>query len=497
MTTKASRECGAPTRADQPTPRAPHTKVTVEPSDSSDLCVARAEVRVKNGRTESIGASAGLTCAPGKNGSVDLDLLPGFATPGPLRERLSGLVLAGAKTATFDLYDSARLDPAGVPAPGSHWTMHDSTDRPLAVLRTETVEILRLAEVTFAMADLEGESFISAESWRRAHEDYWAPFVEQLRAQTDDPAWSLTNDTLVVFETFTLVERLAAADEGRYPVVELTVPLTDQEIAASDLYELDTVGIEELALAADRVTLRAGFSSDDAAARAERWVWANHPDWRPRFEVIVGDDWLDAWREHFTPVQVGSLLIVPDWDGARAEADDHTAEVQRLLLDPKRAWGTGAHASTALVLGALQSPSLSLDGARVLDVGCGSGILAIAALLLGASTARGIDVDRSAIAVTTENARRNGVADRCSAEWVPLDAITETFDVVCANILAPVLIEMAGDLQRVTTEGGTILLAGLIDEQLDSVLCAFDRCESVEIRTDDAWRGIVLRRASA
>ena len=100
----------------------------------------------------------------GKNWDVDLNRLPGFATPGPLRERLSGLVLAGAKTATFDLYDSARFDPGGVPVPGSRWTMHDSTDRPLAVLRTESVETLRLAEVTFALADLEGESFTSAES---------------------------------------------------------------------------------------------------------------------------------------------------------------------------------------------------------------------------------------------------------------------------------------------------------------------------------------------
>lgn len=428
------------------------------------------------------------------NRGVGLVVLSGFATPGTLRERLSGLVLAGAKTATFDLFDKARLDPAGVPAPGSHWTMHDSTDRPLAVLRTESVEILRLAEVTFAMADLEGESFTSAESWRCAHEEYWTPFVEELRAQMNNPAWLLDDDTLVVFETFALVERLAAADEGRYPVVELTVPSTDHELAASDLYELDTVGIEELCASGDDVVLRAGFASDDAAAEAERWIWANHPDWTPRFEVIVGDDWLDAWREHFSPVQVGSLLIVPDWDGAVATPEDGTVELQRVLLDPKRAWGTGAHASTSLVLAALQSPSVTLAGARVLDVGCGSGVLTIAALLLGASTAQGIDIDRTAIAVTMENARRNGVDDRCSAEWVPLDAITESFDVVCANILAPVLIELAGPLQRVTRGGGTILLAGLIDEQVDRVLNAFDRCDPVEIRTDGAWRGIVLRR---
>lgn len=413
--------------------------------------------------------------------------------PGPLRERLSGLVLAGTKTATFDLYDSARHDPAGVPAPGLRWTMHDSTGRPLGVLETTSVEILRLADVTFAMADLEGESFSSVESWRRAHESYWTPFVEELRALTNDPGWALGNDTLVVFETFVLVERLGAADEGRYPVVELTVPATEHELAAAELYELDTVGIEEFDSSADNATLRAGFASDDAAALAERWIWANQPHWKPRFEVIVGDDWLDTWREHFAPVQVGSLLIVPDWHGAISATDNDSVGLQRVLLDPKRAWGTGAHASTSLVLNALQSSAVSLAGARLLDVGCGSGVLSIAALLLGATSAQSIDIDRTAVAVTMENARRNHVDDRCSAEWLPLGEVTEVFDIVVANILAPVLIDLAADLQRVTRKGGTILLAGLIDEQVGRVLNAFDRCDPVEIRADGAWRGIVLR----
>ncbi len=371
--------------------------------------------------------------------------------------------------------------------------MHDSSGRPLAVLNTISVEVLRLADVTFAMADLEGESFKSAEGWRRAHEDYWAPFVEELRARTNDPTWSLRDDTLVVFETFSVTDRLPAADEGRYPVVELSVPSADSELAATYLYELDTVGIEDVTATADHVTLRAGFASDDAAAVAERWVWANEPEWEPRFEVIVGDDWLDAWREHFVPVHIGSLLVAPDWEGATEPATGVFPGTQRLLLDPKHAWGTGAHASTGLVLSAMQSPSVKLTGAQVLDVGCGSGILAIAALLLGASSAHGIDVDRTAIAVTLENARRNAVDDRCSSSWTPLEAINETFDVVCANILAPVLIQLASNLQRVTRAGGTILLAGLIDEQVDRVKDAFDQCSVIEIRTDGSWRGMVLR----
>lgn len=471
-----------------------HAQILVKPTRQRPFLPA-ARLEWDRGRTTSSASSRKTQCTTGKNKSVELNQLPGFATPGPLRERLSGLVLAGVKTATFDLFDFARFDPSGVPAAGGTWTMHDSIGRALALLNTTAVEVLRLADVTFAMAQLEGESFSSAQSWRHAHENYWSPFVDEVRAQTKDPKWSLTDNTLVVFETFVVAERLDAADEGRYPVVELMVPSGDMELAAADLYELDTVGIEELSLSGSGVSLRAGFASDDAGAIAEQWLWANHAEWIPRFEVIVGDNWLDAWREHFVPVQVGTLRIVPDWDGAQPATNDASPPGTRtMLLDPKRAWGTGAHASTALVLGALQSPFVTLTGARVLDVGCGSGILAIATLMLGASSAHGIDVDRTAITVTMENARRNGVENRCSAAWTPIEEVHETFDVVVANILAPVLIELANDLQRVTRPEGTLVLAGLIDEQVERVRAAFGECSVVESRADGAWRAILLRR---
>ncbi len=425
---------------------------------------------------------------------MNVPTLPGFATPGPLRERLSGLVLAGVKTAAFDLLDLARFDPSGVPMPGSKWTMHDSRDRPLAVLATVAVAVVRMGDVTFEMVEQEGESFASVEAWRTAHETYWTPFIEEVRAQTDDQTWSLHDDTLVVFETLAIAERLDAADEGRYPVVELTVASSDAELAAADLYDLDTVGVEEVFDDGATVGLRAGFTSDESAAKAERWLWLHHREWQPRFEVVVGDDWLDAWREHFTPVRVGALTIVPDWEGSTRSVDVAAPPNQQILLDPKRAWGTGAHQSTALLLDAMQSPMVGCAQARVLDVGCGSGILGIAALVLGAASSHGIDVDRSAITVTMENARRNHVDHRCTASWTPLADVTDSYDVVFANILAPILIALAADVQRVTRVGGTILLAGLIDEQVERVVHAYDSCSVIDDRHDGSWRALVLRR---
>lgn len=372
--------------------------------------------------------------------------------------------------------------------------MHDSSDRPLAELRTVSVDIVEMGDVTFSMVEQEGEFFSSVDMWRAAHENYWAPFVEEVRAQTNNPTWSLTAETVLVFETFTIVERLAAADEGRYPVVELVVASSDAELAASDFYDLDTIGVEELFDDGTSTGLRAGFTSDEIAAEAERWLWAHHPEWRPRFEVIVGDDWLDAWREHFTPVRIGGFTIVPDWAGSDQTTSHDASTTRQILLDPKRAWGTGAHQSTALLLDAMQSPTIALRRARVLDIGCGSGILGIAALTLGASSSHGIDVDRVAITVTMENARRNNVDDRCTASWTPLADVADTYDVVFANILAPVLIEMADDVQRVTRSGGTILLAGLIDEQVDRVVTAYSACSVLDVHHDGVWRALVLRR---
>jgi len=178
-------------------------------------------------------------------------------------------------------------------------------------------------------------------------------------------------------------------------------------------------------------------------------------------------DWVRIWLRDWKPLKFGSRL----WVSPRAklnEIDDPGAIV--VALDPGLAFGTGTHPSTALCLEWLAGARL--DGKSVLDYGCGSGLLAIAALKLGAVRALGVDIDPQALQATRENARANGVESRlraCAAdEFAPAP-----YDVVVANILARPLIELAPRLGASLTPGGDIVLAGVLDAHADEVMAAF------------------------
>jgi ribosomal protein L11 methyltransferase len=313
-----------------------------------------------------------------------------------------------------------------------------------------------------------------------------------------------------------------SSDGSRYPVVECLVPLDDLEWASAELYDLGTVGIEELdpsALTTPRnpatkdaptgtselLGLRAGFPSKAMAHAAAQFLLDGEADrdvaWQPKVEIIVGDDWLDAWREYFEPLRAGRIVVAPAWkqhDGSLADnalLKNLSAQDMVLWLEPGRAWGTGAHCSTSLCLSALQR-ALTIDAQliRVLDVGCGSGVLSVAALLLGARSAYGVDIDETSPGVTMENAARNGVADRCTASTQPVGTVTETYEVVLANILAPVLIDLATDIADRVAPGGVLILAGLIEEQRERVLAAYEGFSVEQTEHQGEWVGLTLRR---
>ena len=184
-------------------------------------------------------------------------------------------------------------------------------------------------------------------------------------------------------------------------------------------------------------------------------------------------------------------MVVPAWK--QYTAIPSLAGDLVISLDPGRSFGTGAHPSTALVLGLLQS--LDLHGLSVLDVGCGSGILSVAAARLGAATVTAIDVEEAAVPTTLANATRNGVA--VSVSTTSVAALKGSWDVVLANILAPILIELASDLTRLVARGGRIVLSGLIDAQRDRVLAAYPGFEVVEQRIDGVWIGLLTHRRAA
>lgn len=290
----------------------------------------------------------------------------------------------------------------------------------------------------------------------------------------------------------------------RYPIVECVVPDDELDLASADFYDLGTVGIEELGHNDDAGTtaLRVGFPSEELARAAESAV---DPAWNARFRFFVGDDWLDAWREHFEPFRAGNIVIVPTWKD-EAELLGHPILLAMgypditLHLDPGRSFGTGAHPSTRMILEAVQANgggSLGpLKGKRVLDIGCGSGVLAVAALLLEADQAHGIDIETAAPEVTMVNAHNNAVGSRCSAATTAVEDVSETYDVVFANILAPVLIELGPAIQRTVGPNGKLYLSGLIDEQKDRVLNAYPELELVDEHRDASWVCLVLARPS-
>lgn len=234
------------------------------------------------------------------------------------------------------------------------------------------------------------------------------------------------------------------------------------------------------------VLVRAVFA-DDADAPAIRTALGSAAGVDPQvvaeqstFEAVADRAWEREWLKDFRPMRFGRRLWV--CPGGQSPGPDEIDDAGAVLLelDPGLAFGTGTHATTALCLEWLDSGAMTeggratawLDGAEVIDYGCGSGILAIAALRLGARRAVAMDIDPQALLATRENAGRNGVLDRVHVTGDR--GLDQTFaDVVLANILAGPLVELAPLLAQRTRPGGRIALSGLLVEQADAVAAAY------------------------
>ncbi|MBH3341975.1 50S ribosomal protein L11 methyltransferase [Pseudomonas mendocina] len=183
-------------------------------------------------------------------------------------------------------------------------------------------------------------------------------------------------------------------------------------------------------------------------------------------ERIEDQDWERSWMDNFQPMRFGQRLwIVPSWHAA-PEPD-----AVNLLLDPGLAFGTGTHPTTALCLEWLDGQPL--DNCCVLDFGCGSGILAIAALLLGAPQAVGTDIDPQALEASRDNASRNGIDPARFPVYLPADLPQQPADVVVANILAGPLVSLAPQITALVKGGGRLALSGILAEQADEVRAAY------------------------
>ena len=282
----------------------------------------------------------------------------------------------------------------------------------------------------------------------------------------------------------------------QYCEIALVVPPDALEAVTHLLHDSGTGGviIDDDA----RACLRAYLPRDehlgvrlDALRRSLTDLVAFFPgmsEWRQQERFVQEEDWANAWRDHFHAVRVGRRLVVaPSWEARAARADEVVVR-----LDPGMAFGTGTHASTVLCLRALED--LAAGTGHVLDIGTGSGILAVAAALLGAGEVTALDIDPLAVRVARQNAQANGVSDRVHVHYAELRdrlrAGMPRADLAVANLTADLLGGILPDLALALAPGATAVLSGIIGpgvSGLEAALAAGRWRVLREARLEDWW----------
>ena len=207
-------------------------------------------------------------------------------------------------------------------------------------------------------------------------------------------------------------------------------------------------------------------------------------------EKVEQEDWQNGWRKYYHPMEIGRhLAVVPSWQ-------EYETDRVKLILDPGLAFGTGGHETTSLCLEALDQ--LVRGGERVLDIGTGSGILAIAALKLGAAQAEGVDIDPVAVRTAGENAALNGVADRLTVRVGDVsDKASGQYQIITANIVANAIMALAPAVPGLMAEGGVFIASGIIDTRKEEVIAALQAAglKVQEVKEKRGWECIVCTKA--
>ncbi len=260
-------------------------------------------------------------------------------------------------------------------------------------------------------------------------------------------------------------------------VVETSVAEGVAELAADRLWSAGATALEWRDRDGD-VTLVASFPTSDAARLVAAEMGATLR--------AVDDSWRDVWKQWAAPVEVGGLVVVPGWREVPIGAG-------RLVvrIDPGWTFGSGTHASTRLILAELdRDPPVGL---RVLDVGCGSGILGVTAALLGAGSVEAVDIDPGAVGVTEANAEANEVGEKVRVSATPVDHLKGSWDLALVNVTAAVHAEIGPSVAGLVGPGGRLLLAGLLPGQWRHVAGAYPGMVVAARPVLDGWEGVILR----
>ena len=270
----------------------------------------------------------------------------------------------------------------------------------------------------------------------------------------------------------------------------LSVTLLDADAGTSEEHAILEPGVGETPLW-DEIALSALFPHDADGLLLLAALEAFDPalDWSgASFRRVEDQDWERAWMDQYAPLRFGARTWIVPWDHALPDAA-RTADAAVVRLDPGLAFGSGTHPTTSLCLQWLDALAATgqLQGRDVLDFGCGSGILALAAVALGAEGADGVDNDPQALQATQDNAARNGMAGRVRV-WPPEQAPAGPYPVVVANILASALDALAPELAARTAPGGRIALSGILDGQQDTLLQRYGAWfDALRVATEGDW----------
>jgi ribosomal protein L11 methyltransferase len=268
-------------------------------------------------------------------------------------------------------------------------------------------------------------------------------------------------------------------------LIQVDVDDAEVDLVSGLLWEVGVQGIWEIDLGSGRTRLAGGGDQQTTTTLAGELGGR----WRSEAYSAEHDGWLDSWRPYARPVAAGRYLVYPAWQDV--ELPPGSIGVP---LDAGRSFGQGGHATTRLMIEAVGD--VVEGGERVLDVGCGSGILSVVAALAGAGAVLGIDVEEAALMASKENAARNGVADRVQLASTPVEEVEGTFEIVVANILANVLRELAEPIGARVSPGGCLLVSGVLEHQRDRLVdCYVPLGFAVsDERHLDNWLALTLTR---